>query len=255
MKNLRLSPRLYIPQGLSAQTECTPNKEQSHYLLNVMRLKLGDDVRLFNEKDGEWHAQVAILSKREIRLIIRERLRAPQQPPDLWLCCAPIKKAHFEYMIEKATELGVSVIQPLLTSRTQIREINQERLTAITIESAEQSERLTIPKVEPARSVKDFLNHWSSEYFTIVCAELGPASPLGEILKHTTCNNHQKTAIVTGPEGGFTEEELLQFQQIPNAVMVRLGPRVLRADTAALAALSLWQGLAGDWINTSTPVN
>ena len=249
--NIRLTTRLYNNDDLSQGVAVAVSPEQAHYLQNVMRLKVGDIVRLFNERGGEWHCVIDTVSKRSLYLVARERLRLPAPEPDVWLCCAPIKKAHFDYMIEKATELGVAVIQPILTARTQIREVNVERARSIAIEAAEQSERLSIPDMRAPKTLKDLLAAWPEERTLFACAELGAAVPVHQAL--TSAPSSPQAAIITGPEGGFTPEELQQLRQAPNAIPVRLGPRILRADTAALAALSLWQGVCGDWTTHQTP--
>ena len=243
----RHAPRLYMDTGLSAGQMVNPCAEHVHYLKNVMRLKAGDDLRVFNGRDGEWHAVVAGEQKRTLDIKIAEQLKAQKAEPDLWLCCAPIKKAHFEYMVEKATELGASVIQPVLTARTQIRETNAERLRLIAIEAAEQSERLSIPEIRAAMPLKELAAQWPKERLPIVCAEWGEAIPMHEALVRPQIKAAKKAAIITGSEGGFAADELELLRKLENAVFVRLGPRILRADTAAIAALSLWQAVCGDW--------
>ncbi len=242
-------PRLYIDSAIQAEQSVNASLEQSHYLRNVMRLKAGDELRLFNGHDGEWRGRIAgdgtgKKAKNAIQIALIEQLKPQNTEPDLWLCCAPIKKAHFDYMIEKATELGVSVIQPVLTRRGQVRDVNSDRCRAIAIEAAEQSERLSIPEIKEISSLKELAEKWPEDRTLIVCAEWGEAIPANEAFEklHKT-----RAAIVVGPEGGFAEEELTLLRKVKNAVFIRLGPRILRADTAAIAALSLWQGACGDW--------
>jgi 16S rRNA (uracil1498-N3)-methyltransferase len=210
-----------------------------------MRLKVGGDVRLFNGQDGEWRCTLTTFSKRGVELEAFEQTRTQAQPPDLWLCAAPIKKAHFEYMIEKATELGVAVIQPILTARTQIREVNVERCHSIAIEAAEQSERLDVPTIRPALTLKQLTTALPPGHQPIICAESGAAEAVGQTFARIT--SPTKAAIITGPEGGFTDDEFDFLRTIPHALFIRLGPRILRADTAAIAALGCWQALCGDW--------
>ncbi len=239
-----LTPRLYIDHDFVLGGRITPSADQSHYLQHVLRLKTGDNLRLFNGRDGEWLCRVATIGKKAVEIELTKQTRIQQPEPDLWLCCAIIKKAHFDYMIEKASELGVAVIQPLLTARTQIRELNLERCHAIAIESAEQSERLNIPTIKPAMTLASFIAAPPMGARIIICAESGEAEPLHDIL---TTPSGIRAAIVTGPEGGFAPDEFQALRQIKGASFARLGPRILRADTAAIAALSCWQTLCGDW--------
>lgn len=245
LSSLRHTPRLYIDEGFDANATLSVGSEQSHYLKNVMRLKENDVLRLFNGRDGEWRGSVGESSKRGMSLKIHEQIRPQQMEPDLQLCCAPTKKAHFEYMIEKATELGVCAIQPVLTARTQIREINAERCRNIAVEAAEQSERLSIPEIHNPQSLKDLASGWPRGRLLIVCAEWGDALPAREAFSRA--KDAAKAALLTGPEGGLAAEELDTLRKIPGVIFVRLGPRILRADTAAIAALSCWQALCGDW--------
>ena len=248
----RTSPRIFSDARLSRGQLVDLTTEQAHYLTHVMRLAPGDEVRLFNGDSGEWKGALATTGKRAASVKLNEQTRLPHTAPDLWLCCAPIKKAHFEYMIEKATELGVAVIQPLLTSRTQVRNVNLERCRAVAIEAAEQSERLDLPDIREPKALEEMARHAAQGRPLIVCAETGAAEPAGKALAalraKTAADGHVKAAIVTGPEGGFAPEELEFLRKIPGAVFIRLGPRILRADTAAITALGCWQALAGDWI-------
>ena len=245
---LRHTQRLFIEAALSTGQTVTLGAEHAHYLQHVLRMKPGGDVRLFNAHDGEWRGIVAKMLKRSAEIQLRERLRSPAPGPDLWLCCAPIKKAHFEYMIEKATELGVSAIQPLLTARTQVRDVNAERCRAIAVEAAEQSDRLGIPEIRKPVKLDSLAVPAAPPARTyIVCAEWGDAAPIEKTLATLRVQKPAKAAIITGPEGGFAAEELELMRKMPNAHFVRLGPRILRADTAAIAALSCWQAVCGDW--------
>jgi len=244
---LRHTHRLFIDAALAHNLTLQPDVGQTHYLQNVLRLKTGDVVRLFNGRDGEWKASVAAVAKRSITLALHKQTRPQQATPDLWLCCAPIKKAHFDTMIEKATELGVTVIQPVLTARTQIREVNTDRCRAIAIEAAEQSDRLTIPDIRKPVTLDDMSTHWPAERQLVVCAEWGDADPIGNVFAGSREEAQKPTAILTGPEGGFAAEELETVRRLATARFVRLGPRILRADTAAIAALSCWQAMCGDW--------
>ncbi|MDE1901472.1 MAG: 16S rRNA (uracil(1498)-N(3))-methyltransferase [Alphaproteobacteria bacterium] len=244
---LRHTHRIHAPARLAQGSVVTPDKDQTHHLLHVLRLKTGDILRLFNGRDGEFRASVASAGKRDMTVTLHEQLRAPAPEPDLWLCCAPIKKAHFDFMLEKATELGVAEIQPVLTQRTQIREVNGDRAHAICREAAEQSERLNVPAIGNPVSLDDLIDVFPKDRAMVVCAEWGDAMPVHDALAAINHANQTKAAIVTGPEGGFAAEELEKLRKHPNAVFVRLGPRILRADTAAIAALACWQAVCGNW--------
>jgi len=210
-------------------------------------MKPGDVLRVFNERDGEFRSHVTATGKKNIEIELDEQIRAPQTEPDLWLCCAPIKKTHFDFMIEKATELGVSEIQPILTHRTQIREVNADRLYALCREAAEQSDRLTVPAIGLPVSLADMIDVFPKDRALIVCAEWGEAAPIHEALHTPALRHYTKAAVVTGPEGGFASDELELLRKMSSALFVRLGPRILRADTAAIAALICWQAIQGDW--------
>jgi len=240
-------PRLYTTLKLDMSKPLSISGDQAHYLLHVLRIKIGNNIRLFNGLDGEWLGETTAVSKKSLEISLKSQTREQITSNNLWLCCAPIKKAHFEYMIEKATELGVAHIQPLLTARTQIREVNIERCQAIATEAAEQSERLDIPLIHPPVSLQHFIKDEHRDAHVIVCAEYGDALPINYALQNLASNPKQKTIIVTGPEGGFAPEEFDELRKISAALFVRLGPRILRADTAAISALSCWQAMKGDW--------
>lgn len=243
-------PRLYQEHPLKKEAQIALNQEQSHYLINVMRANEGTPIRLFNGKDGEWIARLTEIQKKKknAAIVTIEGQRRPQEDvPDLWLCAAPIKRAHFDFLIMKATELGVDTIQPILTERTQVRECKLERLRSIAIEAAEQSERLNIPTINAPTLLPKLLESWPEDRLPILCAEFGDAKPVAEAFRGEKAQKAQKTAIFTGPEGGFTEKEMNLFPKLPQHLPIRLGQRILRADTAAVAALSCWQSLCGDW--------
>lgn len=244
-------PRLYTQEKLSTGGIICLNPDQSHYLSSVLRSAAGDPIRLFNGQDGEWLSTIQDLPKSKkhgITLAITSSYRDQSAEPDLWLCAAPIKKQFFDFMIMKATELGVAVIQPVVTARAQVREVNIDRLRAIAIESAEQSERMTIPQINEAIALDKLIKEWPSNRVPLICAEFGDAQPIGNALTGSQKNN-KAAAILTGPEGGFTQDEMKALRSLPQSVSLRLGPRILRADTAALAAISCWQSCCGDWQN------
>ncbi len=247
--DLRHTPRLFMPLSLTSGANIGPDSEEAqHHLRHVLRLGVGDVVRVFNAQDGEFQAAVSFLSKKELILTVQERLRAPQDDGDLWLCCALIKKAPFDFMLEKGTELGISVLQPLITQRTQIRTLNADRAATIARESAQQSDRLSLPEVREPQKLQDFLAVFPEDRALIVCAEWGDAIPIAASLQSAEIRSYVKAALLTGPEGGFTSEELDSLRTRPNSFFVRLGPRILRAETAAIAALTCWQALRGDWV-------
>jgi 16S rRNA (uracil1498-N3)-methyltransferase len=244
---LRHTHRLFVPGNLAEGSVVEATSDQSHYLLHVLRLKSGDVLRLFNGKHGEYRATIAKTGKHAAEIAVHEQLRLQVPEANLWLCCAPIKKTHFDYMVEKATELGVSEIQPILTQHTQVREINADRLYSICREASEQSDRLDVPAIGLPVSLSDLIDVFPNDRAMIVCAEYGEAKPIHAALHSSALSQFSKAAIVTGPEGGFTAEELEMLRKAPNAFPVRLGPRILRADTAALTALACWQAVHGDW--------
>lgn len=245
--DLSHSPRVFVTGTLAEGAVLPATQEQAHYLMNVLRMQNGDFLRLFNGRDGEFEAVVSFTGKKSLDLNVRKLFRPQKHEPDLWLCCAPIKKTHFEYMMEKATELGVSEIQPVLTQRTQIQKVNGDRVFAICREAAEQSERLSVPAVGNPVSLADLIDVFPKDRAAIVCAEWGEATPLHDALHMPALTALAKAAVITGPEGGFAAEELDLLHKLPNAFFARLGPRILRADTAALAALACWQAVRGDW--------
>jgi 16S rRNA (uracil1498-N3)-methyltransferase len=245
-------PRLFLDKKLSTGELYPLSVEHSHYLTTVLRASEGDSLRIFNGYDGEWRGMIASTAKgkkKGVELKIIDQLREQSHEPDLWLCCAPIKRAHFDFMIMKATELGAHVIQPILTSRTQIRESNAERLRSIAIEAAEQSERLSIPEIKQALPLDRLITQWPKQRVVLLCAEFGDAQPVAQALSGALARARPSAAIFTGPEGGFTKEEMESIRSLPEVLPIRLGPRILRADTAAIAAMSCWQALCGDWQN------
>jgi len=244
---LRHTHRIFVRDNLKEGTVLATPPDQTHHLLNVLRLKKGDVLRLFNGRDGEYLGSIVSAEKKKADITLLERLRPQTPQPDLWLCCAPIKKAHFDTAIEKATELGVSEIQPILTQRTQVRDVNGDRVYNLCREAAEQSDRLTVPAVGNPVSLADLIDVFPKDRALIVCAEWGNATPIMDVLHSPDLKKFPKAAIVTGPEGGFASEELDLLRKAPNNFFVRLGPRILRADTAAIAALTCWQAVQGDW--------
>ncbi len=244
MKDSTPKARLYVNAELLKNQITTLEKDQSHYLAKVMRVKEGDKVALFNGKQGEWLAQVEEAKKKAVSLKLIEQSRPQQDEPDVWLCFAPVKYGKIDFLAQKATELGASKLVPVQTKRTIVNRVKHERLVANAIEAAEQSERLTVPKVEAMQTFDGFLADWPQDRLLIVADETGGGEPPHELLSVLRAS---KLAILIGPEGGFAPEEIKRISMHPGARKLSLGPRILRADTAALAALTCVQALCGDW--------
>ncbi|MBA4095733.1 MAG: 16S rRNA (uracil(1498)-N(3))-methyltransferase [Rhodospirillum sp.] len=241
-------PRLYVEQPLVAGAIVAADDRALHYLRNVMRRAPGDALVLFNGRDGEFEAEIASLDKRKAELKVTRLRRAQDTVPDLVLCFAPLKKDAIDFLIEKATELGVAAFQPVITRRTVASRINLERLRANAIEAAEQTERLTVPEVRAPISFDALVSSWEPSRHMILCAESGPALPIADAFRALTPNvSHTNAwAIFCGPEGGFHVSELDRLRTLPFVTPVGLGPRILRADTAALTALAVFQAILGD---------
>jgi 16S rRNA (uracil1498-N3)-methyltransferase len=233
--------RLFVAAGLAAGAEVPLNESQAHYLLHVMRAQEGDRVSLFNGSDGEWLAEIAKAGKRGVTLACLKQTEPQTEVPDIWLLFAPVKKTPADYLVQKATELGVARLQPVFTRRTIVTRVNEERLLANAIEAAEQSGRLSVPEIGAPMPLEKALTAWPKDRTLYFCDEGGDAQPLAEVAKLGPA------AILTGPEGGFDPAERAMLRALPFVVPVTLGPRILRADTAALAALAIWQAVAGDW--------
>jgi 16S rRNA (uracil1498-N3)-methyltransferase len=241
-------PRLYVEQPLAVGATITADERAHHYLRNVLRRSAGDALVLFNGRDGEFEAEIAGLDKRAAALRVVELRRPQDSVPDLWLCFAPLKKDAVDFLIEKATELGVAAFQPVITRRTATSRLNLERLRANAIEAAEQSERLTVPEIRPALTFDALLAGWAVRRHMILCAESGVAEPIANQFMALTVNVSQANAwaVFCGPEGGFHVSELDRLRNLPFVTPVGLGPRILRADTAALTALAVFQAILGD---------
>jgi len=233
--------RLYVDAPLGAGAVVAAGEGQAHYLLHVMRAKPGDRVSLFNGKNGEWLAEISAAAKRGVTLMCLRQTAPQTEVPDLWLLFAPIKKTPSDYLVQKATELGAARLQPVFTRRTIVARVNDERMAANAIEAAEQSGRLSVPVIGAPLDLEKALAGWPTDRPLYFCDEGGDAKPLTEAAKPGPA------AILTGPEGGFDTSERAMLRAMPFVVPVTLGPRILRADTAALAALAIWQAEAGDF--------
>jgi 16S rRNA (uracil1498-N3)-methyltransferase len=233
--------RLHVTADLGKGVALPLPDGQVHYLLHVLRAKQGDHVRLFNGRDGEWAAELETVTKRGVIVRLLSQT-APQTPaPDIWLVFAPVKKTPGEYLVQKATELGVAKLQPVFTRRTIVTRINEERLAANAVEAAEQSDRVDVPVIAPPLTLEKLLASWPRARRLYFCDEGGDAKPLAQAAMRAPA------AILTGPEGGFDPAERAMLRALDFVTPVTLGPRILRADTAALAALAVWQSVAGDF--------
>jgi 16S rRNA (uracil1498-N3)-methyltransferase len=235
--------RLYGTAQLGSGLAVPLDEGQAHYLLHVMRAGAGDRVSLFNGRDGEWLAEITGVTKRGVSLTCLRQTGAQAEVPDVWLAFAPVKKTPSDYLVQKAAELGVRVLQPVFTRRTIVTRINEERMAANAVEAAEQSGRLSVPEIRSGVGFDKLLAAWPKERRIFFCDEGGDAKPLADAAKGTA----GPAAILTGPEGGFDPAERDALRAQPFVEPVTLGPRILRADTAALAALAIWQSVAGDF--------
>lgn len=234
--------RLFVPDPLSAGAPVTPDADQSRYLIAVMRLAIGAEVLLFNGRDGEWRATVVEADKRRCRLTVGARVRAQEAGPDLTLAVALVKRGRLETIIEKAAELGAARVQLLITRRTNADHTNVGRLQAIAIEAAEQTGRLDVPEILEPVKLDRWIEGLDPGRRLMFCDETGGA-PVLEAL----AGAEGPWAILIGPEGGFAPEETERLRAVEQVRVVSLGPRILRADTAAISAMTLWQAAAGDW--------
>jgi 16S rRNA (uracil1498-N3)-methyltransferase len=235
--------RLFVSQDLEAASDVAVSPEQAHYLINVMRLAAGDELRLFNGRDGEWRARVAAIGKRACQLEILERTRDQTVGPDLDLVVALVKRARLETIIEKAAELGARRVRLAVTERTNAERTNVARLAAIAAEAAEQTGRLDVPEIVPPQKLDRLIADWPEDQPLMFCDEAGDAAPALEALAGRP---RGPWGVLIGPEGGFTQRERALIRALAGAIPVSLGPRILRADTAAIAALTLWQAALGD---------
>jgi len=235
--------RLHVPQPLSPGVGVAPTLDQSRYLTQVMRLKAGDPLLVFNGRDGEWRCVIAEVLKKGVILKPEEQVRPQIYGPDLDLIVAVVKKARVETIVEKAAELGARRVRLALTQRTNADRLRLDRLDAIAEEAAEQTGRLDVPLVDDPVKLSDILDTWEDGRRLMFCDETGGAPAISAL----TASGGDKWAILIGPEGGFSPEEGERLRSLPFTTAVSLGPRILRADTAAIAALTLWQAAIGDW--------
>lgn len=235
--------RLYVDNPLGKGQSLSLSKDQAHYLTGVMRQKAGAMIAVFNGHDGEWQAELVEVGKRKAVLFCQSQSKSQQNPPDVWLYFAPIKKTRTDFIVEKATELGAAKICPVQTDFTNAERIRQDRLQAHAIEAAEQCGGTFVPPVAEMQKLDAVLASWAQDRKLLFCDEtLVDAATAG-----LNGKKGEKWAILIGPEGGFSDVEITRLRKMEVAQSISLGPRVLRADTAAVAALTLWQNTMGDW--------
>lgn len=237
------APRLFVDAALGAGLAHALDRSQHNYLINVLRLSEGEDVIVFNGRDGEWRASVRLPGRKQAALEIAQQLRPQTPAADLDYLFAPLKHARLDYMVQKAVEMGAGRLRPVTTRRTQVARVNLERMRANAIEAAEQCGILSLPEIDEVAPLADVVAAWPRERTLVFCdedaAQADPVAALAAV--------RGPVAIVIGPEGGFDPAEREALLAVPSVVRIGLGPRILRADTAAVAALTLVQALAGDW--------
>ncbi len=235
--------RLFVDAPLGKGQSLSLPKDQAHYITGVMRQKAGAIIALFNGRDGEWQAELVEAGKRKVHLICRDQSKPQKTPPDVWLYFAPIKKTRTDFIVEKAAELGAARIIPVQTDFTNAERIRQDRLQAHAVEAAEQCGETYVPPVEGLQKLSKVLDNWSDDRKLLFCDE----TLVKSATQMLTGAKGEKWAILIGPEGGFSEQEITRLRTMKATHSISLGPRVLRADTAAVAALTLWQNTLGDW--------
>jgi 16S rRNA (uracil1498-N3)-methyltransferase len=233
-------PRLFVRTALGQGAQVELDSAQANYLGNVLRLKEGAELLVFDGRSGEWLARIAEAGKKRMTLAVGRKTREAESVPDVWLAFAPVKRSQTDWLVEKATELGVARLIPVMTRRTVAERVKLERLEAIAIEAAEQCGRTVLPEIADPLPLARLLDERDSGR-TLYFADEGGGEPAAEAFKSGPA------LILTGPEGGFTEDERTAVRASPNAVPISLGPRILRAETAALAALASWMSAVGDW--------
>jgi 16S rRNA (uracil1498-N3)-methyltransferase len=232
--------RLFVRQPLNEGARVELDRAQANYLSNVMRLKEGDQLLLFDGHSGEWLSSIAQAGRKGMVLTVERKTRSPEIIPDVWLLFAPVKRAQTDWLVEKATELGAARLVPVITQRTIVDRVRLDRLESIAIEAAEQCGRTRLPQIAEPLPLKQLLDSGQPERRLYFADETGGEAAAGAFKPGAA-------AILTGPEGGFTDEERASIRAAPGAVAISLGPRILRAETAALAALAAYMAVAGDW--------
>lgn len=238
----RSAPRLFVEGELTPGTSLTLDGNRAHYLAKVMRVRAGDIVILCDNVSGEWAARVVDAGKRSVTVELAERLRPREQVPDFWLCPALLKKDRFDFVLEKATELGVREIRPFIARRCVADKLNRDRVTTIVTEAAEQCARTALPELAVPVKLDALLRNWPKGRAMFFADETG-----GEPAAAAFAAYSGPAALITGPEGGFEDAERDAIRAHPATCAITLGPRILRGETAAIAATALWMGVAGDW--------
>ncbi|HTK57733.1 MAG TPA: 16S rRNA (uracil(1498)-N(3))-methyltransferase [Sphingomicrobium sp.] len=236
----RSLPRLYVDTPLAAGAQIDLDAAQANYLGNVMRLKEGGRLLLFDGMSGEWLAEVVEAGRKRMRLVVGEPTKPQEAVPDLWLAFAPVKKGRVDWLVEKAVELGVARLQPVVTQRTIVDKLNLDRMRAHIVEAAEQCGRTVLADIDEPVRLEAFLRARDPDRMLYFADETGGAPAPASF-------EPGPATLLIGPEGGFTPEEASTIRTAPNAQAIGLGPRILRAETAALAAIAAWMGTAGDW--------
>ena len=239
----KTTPRLHVEQSLSDGAEFVLAPEQGHYLVHVLRLVSGDAVALFNVRDGEWLAYLTTVTKKSVSVRLERNTSAVRPPPDIDYLFAPLKHARTDYMVQKATELGARRLRPVMTQRTIAERVNLERMKANAVEAAEQCNLVFVPEVLAPLPLAKVLSNWDPARRLIYCDETASVTNPVEALKHSV----PPAAVLVGPEGGFTNEEREHLKSLTFVTAISLGPRIMRADTVAIAALALVQATIGDW--------
>jgi 16S rRNA (uracil1498-N3)-methyltransferase len=240
------TPRLFVEVPLAAGTRVTLDRGQTNYLVNVLRLAAGRPVLLFNGRDGEWKAEVTEASRKSVVLGVIEQTRSQTAPTDLHYLFAPLKHARLDYMVQKAVEMGASRLHPVLTRHSQAERVNLVRMRANAIEAAEQCGILNLPEIATPTPFERLIDVWPAERLLVFCDEDAKgADPIRSLGGAARAGG--PVSVLIGPEGGFAEQERAALARLPNVIRLSLGPRILRADTAAVAALALVQAVLGDW--------
>ncbi len=252
------TPRIYLEAPLAGGSEVSLDRDRANYLINVLRLGPGDAVLLFNGRDGEWQAKLTGTGKRSLTAAVEERVREQPQPLDLHFLFAPLKHARLDYLVQKAVEMGASRLQPVMTKHTQVARLNLDRMRANAIEAAQQCGVLALPEIKEPVAFKTIAGGADADRLLVFCDEdadlMDPVAALAQarpqanaLLPAEGVRGAMPMAVLIGPEGGFADDEREVLRKRPNVMRIALGPRVLRADTAAVAALALVQAVLGDW--------
>lgn len=239
------APRLFVEGDLSAGARLPLERAQANYLLNVLRLGAGDDILIFNGRDGEWRAGVEPDGRKSAHLVVGAQTRPQPRAPDVAYCFAPLKHARLDYMVQKAVEMGATALSPIITRRTQAARVNLERMRANAIEAAEQCGVLALPAIAAETRFDAWVAAFDPDRLLVFCDEDAENAPLPKLAE--AAKEARPLSVLVGPEGGFDPAERARLLSLPNVLRLSLGPRILRADTAAVAALALTQAALGDW--------